>query len=635
MYYLKIIKHPKLINFLFQAQSDAVEIYLKDIFSQNLPKVDKDLYKINPENVLYLDKVLEDFKNKFSPLLKSTLPPFSFMLSKEQIRNFPNLLLRAGKIYLEKSIKNEIDSALRNSKIFYKIKPWRDLFELVLPSTVDPKVEVFYKDLFWIGGKKTCFFCKLPWHESSKCPALSDPEPRNTFQSALNIPFKNLSQMLWEAISEGDFSFEKLKYLYLRNFYLLPEFLKLVFYRYDALETWGHFKLDIEAPIRGGNLGLGLEYLMKGNLESAQREFLKTEEDFRSSIGLILVSILKNDTKSALYYIEKALSQVNTPFLISYLLFLKGYIYEYTGEIAIAEEFYKDALEKDVTCLPAFYYQNLIKYQKGTSLSEILAYFNHPYFLYWSYLEPVFIRDQKELEELLYGKIAEKREQAVQRLKEAEDRYYKIKPFLSEEEIKEYEERLNKVRENAHHGGLGLIEISYKQALELDLEFQGYIYRFIKNLKNEFGKIKDSLKTLLSFWERYPYKHESPYFGKDLKTLSELVQRLEAKLKRRDPTDVLSSIVSEIDSCKSLVENLNHAKGDLVKKWNFKMKVANFLKTFSTLEFLIASLYIISPYLPISETLKSFFNFSSFFFVSFILLIFCLFVAYFKDYAVE
>lgn len=632
MYYLTIIKHQKLLNFLFQAQASSAEIILKDLLSRRLTRVDKNIYRINPEDILHLDKILENFKTEFSPLLRSAGIPFSFLLTKIRIEKIPDVIFRAGKIYLEKPIKNTIDSFLKHSNIFYKMDSWGNLWELILPSTVDPKIELFYKDIFWYGDKGPCFFCKTPWHDSLNCPSLIDSEPRSTFLFSLNLHFKEISQLLWEGIYEDSLTSEKLKYFYIRNFYLLPEFLKIIFYKYDVIETWGHFKLDMETPLRGGNLGLGLEYLIKGNLDNAKKEFLEIEDDFRASIGLALINILKKDSKSALYYIEKALFQVNTPFLKSYLLFLKGYFHEYIGEAFIAEEFYREALEKDFTCFPAFYHFNLTKYLKGSSLSEIFVNFNHPYFLYWSYLEPIFIKDQKELEEILYERTAEKREKASQRLKETEDRYHKIKIFLSDAEKKEYEEKLSKIRDNIHKGGLGLIEDGYHKALEMDLEFQGYIYRIIKNLKDEFEKIKTDYGKFSSFWRKYPYKYEDVEFGKELKVFSDLVQKIEVKLKRKDPTDVLSTLTSEIDSCKKKAETLKNLKEKLIKKWEFRVRVAEFLRSFSLLEFLIASLYIIFPYLPLSETIKSFFNLSSFIFVSFILLVICIFLSYFKKY---
>ncbi|HEM55953.1 MAG TPA: hypothetical protein ENO30_04230, partial [Thermodesulfobium narugense] len=248
-----------MLNLLFQAQAESAEIFLKDLLSRRLTRVDKNFYKINPEEVLYLDKILENFKTEFFPLLRSAPIPFSFILTKTQIEKATDTILRAGKIYLEEPVRDMIDSFLKHSNIFYKIEPWKNLWELILPSTVDPKIEIFYKDIFWYGDRNPCFFCKTSWHESYNCPSLLDPEPRNTFQSALNLHFREISQLLWEGIYEEGLTSEKLKYFYIRNFYLLPEFLKIIFYKYDVVETWGHLKIDMETPLRGGNLGLGLE----------------------------------------------------------------------------------------------------------------------------------------------------------------------------------------------------------------------------------------------------------------------------------------------------------------------------------------------------------------------------------------
>ncbi|MCD6490194.1 MAG: hypothetical protein J7K20_05655, partial [Thermodesulfobacterium sp.] len=606
-----------------------------DLLSKRFSWVDKDICEINSENFLYLNKILDKFKNEFSSFLKSAPVPFSFFLMNTPTEKLPDVILRAGKIYLEKALKYEINSILKKSNTYYKIEPWKDFWELILPSTVDPKIEFFYKDVFWYGTKKLCFFCKTPWHDSFNCPSLLDPEPRKTFQSALNFRFENLSRLLWEGINKDELSYDKFKYFYVRNFYLLPEFLKILFYRYENIETWGYFKLDMESPVRGGNLGLGLEYLIKRNLENAKREFLEVEDDFRANIGLALISILQDNPREALYYVEKALSTKTTPFLKSYLLFLKGYFYEYTGEDNIAEDFYKNALEEDFTCLPAFYYYNLLKYKRESSLSEIFEYFNHPYFLYWSYLEPIFIKDQKELEDLLYDKIAEKKEIASQRLKETEDRYHKIKNFLSDTEKRKYEERLSKIRENVHKGGIGLIESAYQRALELDLEFQGHIYKLIQKIKNDFENVRSISIRLSRFWKRYPYKIEDLEFGKKLKNLSSLLQKIELKVNRKDPTGVLSDLISEINTCKKMVENLKIAKEEMARKWNFRMKLADFLKMFSVSEFFITCIYIIIPYLPISGTIKKFFTFPSFIFFSFMLLIICLFFSYSRDYVSE
>lgn len=110
------------------------------------------------------------------------------------------------------------------------------------------------------------------------------------------------------------------------------------------------------------------------------------------------------------------------------------------------------------------------------------------------------------------------------------------------------------------------------------------------------------------------------------------MQKIEVKLKRRDPTDVLSALFSEINSCKKMIENLNIMKEDLIKKWNFRIRLANFLKNFTLSEIFLASFYIIFQYFPISESIKNVLNFPSFLFISFIFLIICILLSYFKHY---
>jgi len=113
------------------------------------------------------------------------------------------------------------------------------------------------------------------------------------------------------------------------------------------------------------------------------------------------------------------------------------------------------------------------------------------------------------------------------------------------------------------------------------------------------------------------------------------VQKIEVKLKRKDPLDVLSLLISEINSCKEKAETLKTLKEDLIKKWSFRIRLADFLRNFSLLEFIIASIYIIIPYLPISGSFKNFFNTSSFLLISSLLLIICLIFSYFKKYDFE
>ncbi len=631
--FLRLIIHSKLADFLFGLQKESAEFYLKNQLENFFLRIKRDTFEISPpKNFLYLNKILENFKTEFSNFLGSSPPPFSFILSKNINKVEIPEILRAGKIYMENSLKDGIASILEAENIFYKIIPWKNLWEIVLPSTVDPKIEVFYKDLFWVGKYEFCLFCKTTWHPSLECPSFSETELKNIFQSALQLPFKQLSQFLWEGIYENNFSYEKLKYFYVRNFYILPEFLKLIFFASDTLQNWSQFKIHLNVPIKGGKLGLGVEYLMRKELENARIKFLEASEDPKANLGLALIEILKKDYKNALYYVEEALNKIKTPFLKSYFLFLKGYLHELIGFSIIADEFYKAALEIDFLCLPAFYYLSLSKYKEGKPLSEIIFSFNHPYLLYWSYLEPLFIKEQRSLEEYLYEKIFEKQEEGTKRLKEAEDRYHKIKVFFSEKEKKEYEKRLSDLRESLYKGSLDNIEKASQKALEIDLEFQGYIYKKIKSLQEALKVLRENAIVFQRFWQRYPYKYEDITFGKDLKELWDLINKINIKIKRKDPSDILSILISEIDSGKQKVENLKIQKEKLIKKWNFRMKLANFLRNFTLSEIALTIIYIILPYFPGFKNLERFLTPSSFLFFSFILLIIFISLSYLKHY---
>ncbi len=631
--FLKLIIHSKLADFLFSSQKEPAEFYLKSLLEKFFLKIKSDTFEISPpKNFLYLNQILENFKNEFSNFLGSSLPPYSFLLTKNINKVEIPEIFRAGKIYTETPLKEGIEFILKTEKIFYKIIPWKNLWEVIIPSTVDPKIEFFYKDLFWTGKYDFCFFCKSTWHHSLECPSFSETEPRKILQLALQFSFKELSQLLWEGIYRDNFSYEKLKYFYVRNFYLLPDFLKIVFFVSHTIQNWSQFKINLEIPLKGGRIGLGLEYLMKKELESAKIKFLEVSDDPKAYLGLTLIEILKKDYKTALYYIEETLTKIKTPFLKSYCLFLKGYIYELTDFSIIADEFYKSALEIDSFCLPALYHLNVLKYKEGNPLSQIIFSFNHSYLLYWSYLEPLFIKEQKLLEEYLYEKILEKQEEGTKRLKEVEEKYHKIKTLFFEKEKKEYEEKLSHLRTYIYKQNLDSIEKVSQKALEINLEFQGYIYRKIKTLQEDLKAIKENARVFQNFWQRYPYRYEDTNFGKELKELLNLINKIDIKLKRKDPSDVLSTVISEIELGKQKVENLKNQKEKLIKKWNFRIKLADFLRNFTLSEIALTTFYIILPYFTVFKNLEKFLNLYSFLFFSFVLLIVFILLSYFKHY---
>jgi hypothetical protein len=98
---------------------------------------------------------------------------------------------------------------------------------------------------------------------------------------------------------------EALNYFYTRYFFNFPAFLKIIFYRTGEINSFSQVPLHLPTPVRGGDLGLGLEELMAGRVETAEKRFSEVEEgDFRRELGLAFVQVLKEDFPKAIYFIE-------------------------------------------------------------------------------------------------------------------------------------------------------------------------------------------------------------------------------------------------------------------------------------------------------------------------------------------
>ncbi len=631
MTFLKIIEQKSLIEFIFKTRASEVRLYLEDILKSNFNKIEKDLYNLDFKKLVRLNELITQLKEQYFNFLNSAPVPFTFFITDSPEKQPETSILRAGKIYFKPALKRQIEESLKGIKLFYRIQSWKNLLELVFPATVDPKIEFFYKDVFWTGKHKFCIFCNTTWHDFNDCPILAESEPRKIFTKTLELSFSDLAKTIWKGICKEKQAFDKLKYFYVRHFYLLPEFLKIVFFKEDVT-TWSRLELNTTAPVRGGNLGIGLEALIKKDLNMAEKRFMEVEGDFRAGIGLFFVSLFKKDIIKSFYYLETVLSKELNAFVKSYLLFWKGYLKEVQGDEITALELYKDAFETDRTCLPAFYRLNLVKYKREEiNIKGILSYFNHPYLLYWAYLEPLFIKEQTHIEKFLEKKLAEKKEIASQRLKEAEDLYYKLKELMSEKEQKEYEEKLKDISDKIYSGGIGIIEKAADRAMDLTLEFRGYIYNKLKTIQRDFEEVEREYKLLLSFWQKYPFKQEDASFGRNLKVLSELVNRVSSYLKKQDVTKFLSQMISDVKTCKTKIKELKELKEDLNKKWIFRRRLADFLRTFTILETFLVFVYISSFFLNL-KGLGSFFNFPMFLVFSIILLIVCLVVSYLKHY---
>jgi tetratricopeptide (TPR) repeat protein len=614
--FLRLIPYRTYARLIFSYRArDLLEFFptiLKDVFlplDSNLFQVEGRLQKLND--------LLFQYKEHFSRELGSASAPFAILITKERERSLASLgmtggrlemtggikkPLRPGKVYIEEGLKDKVEEELKGVNLHFRLEKWGELFELKLPATFEQKLYFPLKDFFLIPNDKRCFFCGSYQHATSDCPGLNDREPQQTFYRLLTLSPWTIADELSKAIFEEE-NTEALNYFYTRYFFNFPAFLKMIFYRTGEINSFSQVPLHLPTPVRGGGLGLGLEELMAGRVETAEKRFSEVEEgDFRRELGLAFVQILKEDFPKAIYFIENALSLVNNPFVRGYLNYLKGAIYFQLGDKGLAEESFKEAMKEDSTNSPSFFFLGLIRYLEEEPLDKLSPFFHHPYTLYLSYLEPLFLRVEKELEELLDKVYLSYKEEALTRLKEAEDKYHALKEVMPDETSQSYLERLKKLSQDINQGGLALVDSASKQVLELTLELNGYVFSRIKKLKQEFEPLRFTFRKLSEFWTIYPYKTEDAFFGQSLKKAEGLILRIERRLKRSEPNKELKFLESEFKQLKDILENLQRAKPELERKWEFRKRLYSFIKKFSLAEGLNLIFHVALLFLPEVET---------------------------------
>jgi len=624
--YLKPVFWEKLLTYLLKGREEEARFFVEERLELKCTKIEKGLYEFSKREIGFLNGIFDDFKTNFKYYLDSAPPPFSIFLTKGEKDRFKAPVFRAGKIYFSKEVKKEVEELLKNIDFFYKVETWFDLYELSFPATVDQKLLIPFKDVFWTGAYKPCFFCKNTLHEHVNCPGLKASEPRELFSKLMNYNFTEIGDILWKGMKSGFSEEEDL--FSTRYFYLFPSFLKVIFFKSHEISSWSAFKIDIPAPVRGGDLGLGLDFLIRGDLNKAKTHFESVENDPIAYLGLFFVSLLKKEFDVALYYLESSLEGLKNPFVRSYALLLKGQLHEYLGDKFSAEDMYKEAIKVDNTCTLAHFHLHLLKYAEERDFNSLSRMLDHTFAMYWLFLDPLLIKDQKKLEELLFDKISEKREIAVQRLKEAEDKFFEVKDFLKEERRKEYEEKLKELHKKIYHGGIRAIEKASEVALELSLELQGLFFNRVKEIQTALEEIKSSYEKLRKFWNSYPYKASDPYFGRRLKDLASLIDNVNKKIYSPRLNKIIKLVIKEIEAGQKMIKELLELEEELRKKWIFRKRLYYFLKNFSLIEGLLLSLYVALNYF--SETASEVLNPFSFFLISFIIMIFCLINAYFK-----
>ena len=406
--FIKVVLQEKLLSFLLKAREEEVEYFLDTKLSLIGSKVKKNIFLVYKENGLeQLNIIFNEFKGNYKYNLNSSPPPFSLFIVKDLNEKIEAPYFRAGKIYFTKSIKKEVETLLKEISFFYKIENWFNCYELIFPSTVDQKLLIPFKDVFWTGSYNFCFFCDSTLHDFTTCPALKIDEPTKILVENMNLSFAEIGESLREEIRKG-FTKEK-NFFFPRYFYFLPGFLRIVFFKTNEIKYWANLNIEQSFSIRGGDLGLGLEFLIKGNISKAESYFKSAEENPLVSLGLFFIFLFKKDYSHCFYYLEHIAESINNFFVKSYAYLLRGRLYEFLGDSYTAEESYKEALRIDSSCSPARYHLSMLKYKEELEFATLNKLFENSNFIYYLFLDPYLVKDQKECEDIIFKILEEKK----------------------------------------------------------------------------------------------------------------------------------------------------------------------------------------------------------------------------------
>ncbi|MCS7149149.1 MAG: hypothetical protein N2Z40_06910 [Caldimicrobium sp.] len=616
--YLKILENKPLLKTLLGPKSPDLKLLLEDYLVKFLQKKDHNLFYAKDLNPQYLNTWLFNIRDHFAEDIGSAPLPLSILISEDEDSTLPKDLNLPGKIYVQGKAKNTIEKSLSQIELFHKINPLRDdFFQLVLPATVEPKLIFPFKEIYFVPKDEPCFFCGTYCHESIHCPGLKVMDPLTVFQKYLEVKLEDISAQLRREYENTDQEDKYSDGFWCRHFYLFPSFLKFPFYFSKELNFWSSLYEPLSFPVKGGDLFIALEHLLRGNIGQAEASFIKFEGDLLAELGLTMTNILKQNFTKSLYHLENALSVSSTPFLKSYIYSLKGYIYHYLRETLIAEDNYREALKTDSSCLPAYYFLNLLNYERGEPWQKIFPYFQNPYVIYLAFLEPKFIKHQKELEETLEKAFDAYRAEAQTRLKEVEDKFHSLVEILTQEEKNEYEEKIKKIRDSVYNGGLMLIERASKVALELALELNGYVFSSIKKLKSYRDSYFNRYLALSKFWQKYPFKEEEATFGSNLSKAYRLLELTDKRMKKSDVAKELKMLKKDIHDLNLILETLEGSKIELIKKWRFRSKLRRFILRFAIAEGSLLTIFGISTFWPKADIFESIFTFGNFLIFSF------------------
>ncbi len=263
----------------------------------------------------------------------------------------------------------------------------------------------------------------------------------------------------------------------------------------------------------------------------------------------------------------------------------------------------------------------LLNYEEEENFEKIFPFFQHPLSIYLAFLEPKFIKHERQLEIELEKAFSRVREEAVNRLKEAEDKFHNLKEIMTEIEKNEYVEKIKEIQNKVYQGGIYSIEEASKRALELSLELSGYIVAKQKKFKRELEKALSQYRICENFWRIYPYKVEDAFFGQKLKSAFELIQRVSRRLRRSDFSKEIKFITQEMKNLSEILKHLLELKPQMEKKWKFRKKLLKFIIRFSVLEGILVIFFALPILFPSLGEINSFFTFTNFLILSFVFLI--------------
>ncbi len=604
-YVKEIVFYPFIIELFSRKTKKEVDHLIIQTFNRYF-QIQERRFEIRPSNINDLEEIFTQLKQLF-PSPGISVLPFSIVPEGHTRKTF----LRPGRIYLHPNEKEDFEKALSDLSFLVRLIPWQGLYELEIPATTLPKLLFLYRDLMLVGPHKPCLHCGLPWHKTSSCPGRKERNPANVLLEFLHKPLKDLAQKLNQAFEKPETK-GYLDRLSLRYYYFQPAFLRLLFTtNAKAWEGFNVFKKEV--IVGGGNLFLGLDALLAGQLEEAHRRFeivFQEKKDWRASLGQAFVAIDRDDLIGAIYYVENALTLEETPLVQGYLLLLKGWLFENRGDFLKAEEAYQEALRRDRTNLPAQFHLRLLMTRYGL-WDEVFRYlptiYNDPLGFLLTFLEPKFLPIAPQLEEALENTFRERQAQAAGRLASAENKLRPIIKLLPETKAQELDQGLQNLRERIYKGGYFDFFWAEEQGRLYSLEAEWLLYRQIQEVREHFNNLCQRYREYETFWRTKGQRDRE--FKNLLEEFSSVLKEVENAL-NVNPEKNIKICIKKLEDLERRSEEIKKAQIELLSRLRFRKQLRVFIQTFLFLEIIVFFIFLFFSkvlYIWFPELEKSYF----------------------------